>query len=311
MDNRRSPSVDKYDEAFTYLLNAIVQDLKNGMDIKNSGIRLISDVPLNEYDIKYLMGKKLIRECGNGTIRIPINESATRQHLKKYELKLKQIDYFNSNNDFIEEEERRVQTFHNIADYIVERIIEDPEIIPGLVALGIQEMLDSSEMTIPLNRVLAEGLSPNLWFKESAKAIPVLSMDFSMKCSPRNAIITGVERVKQSRMIDSVPDYKINTDVDVIRRVLQINLIIDGLSSDDIKLLGIYWFLFKIMREELLLPPYEDNSILTMMDVRSIIQKIMKTDIDAVASHIEAVVCELIANDIIWASNIVRLPEVI
>jgi hypothetical protein len=311
LNNPTNPMAMKFNQVYGTLLDAAARDLEGGNCVHNAGILPLNDLALTTHDVKYLVDKGLVRFAGENSIQMTFDSQKTRKALSHFELKFKKIDYFRDSHELIEEDESRVALFNAITNYIIERLTNNPEIAPGLMALGICEMLDTSEMAVPLERVLMEGLSPQAWFRESMKAIPSLALDICIKYKPLDEVLSSINYVRESGIIDDIPPFDYGCDIHVVKRVLEVDIILNTLGPDDIRLMGFYWFFARKMREEFILPLYEDASVTLMTMIQAILEERLGINMTESLHHIEEVMDRLNSSGITWASNIFRIPEVI
>lgn len=311
LNNQTNYLAVKYQDAFNLLLEGVVRDLREGKVIDQAGILPIQALPISEPEVQYLIRNGLLREKGALGVQITFDVKKTRQSLHYFDLKFKQIDFFKDSRQVREEDESRIYAFEIIAQHVVEQLLKYPEVAPGLTVLGIYEMLESSEMVVPLDRVLSEGLSPQAWFKECAMAIPSLALEFCTKSYPSENIISSTEEAKAINLVEQIPKFSRVECIDVVKRVLQTEKIIDVLHPDDISLLGMFWFFSRKMREEAILPLYEDASVCLMTYIQTILEKQLGFDVVLSMQRFEESITMLNSLGITWASNLVRIPEVI
>jgi hypothetical protein len=311
LNNQTNYLAVKYNEAFNLLLEGVVRDLRDGKGVDQAGILPRQELPMSESEVQYLIRNGLLREKGELGVQITFDVKKTRLSLQYFDLKFKQIDYFKNSRETREEDESRISAFEIITQHVVEQLLTHPEVASGLTVLGIYEMLESSEMAAPLDRVLNEGLSPQAWFKECAMALPSLALDFCAKFDSKENIISSMEKAKTINLVEQIPKFSRVESNEVVKRVLQTEKMIDVLHPDDIKMLGMYWFFSRKMKEEAILPLYEDASVSLMTCIQTILEKQIGFEIAQNTQRFEGSISLLNSLGITWASNFVRIPEVI
>jgi len=308
---------EELNQKIEILLRIIINDLKDLKEPGEAGWRKLSD--LNELgisgkDLTKLQNLGIIEKNLMNEFRIRYKDNKIRQRLSTFNIQFQQIDYFIENLEMLKQDFERLQKADKIVQEIVSRAQEDKKFLSFAIAIGIWRMLNSSDMPAVVDNVLSAGFSPKDWGIISLRSAPYFSLELAKKVAEVEKLEDAFNYMKTIRFTSETPNLdKLDIyNVSRIKEVLRWQKICEILNEENIKFLGLSWFVVFILEENDALPSYIDLSAKVANIIKECITKILRVEYSSLANNLTDSLVELEEkHDISWASGIIFLPEVL
>lgn len=303
---------DDLNEGIRALLQALRDDLVNGVADREAGWKKPSELGIDSGQVKDLGGLLVLESNDAGEVRIDFNNRRCRRKLATFEIQFREIDYIMENQAAIAADEKRVRIAERIAGKCEDAIGRDAGLLPSMIAIGLWKMLNISDMPAKVDDFLREGFSPRDWVHASFRAIPSLSVSLCRKIGEVGNLTDAFELTRGADLIENVPTLSDEADdVERVARVLRWDEIERSLTEDDLKLLGLSWFIVFLLEENEALPSYPDFSIEVARMIEELDERIMNANYKELAESFENRIISLEDQDVKWASMILFLPEAV
>lgn len=318
--NLENINKEELNKKIEMLLRIIINDLKDLKEPSEAGWRKLSDLNelgISEEDLTKLQNLGIIEKNLVDEFRIIYKNNKIRQKLSIFNIQFQQIDYFIENLEMLKQDFERLQKANGIVQEIVSRAQEDKKFLSFAIAIGIWRMLYTSDMPAVVDNVLSAGFSPKDWGIISLRSAPYLSLELAKKVAEVDKLEeleNAFNYMKTIGFINEIPDLgksDIN-DVSRVKEVLRWQKICEMLNEENIKFLGLSWFVVFILEENDALPSYIDFSAKVINMIKKCITKILRAEYSDLANNLTDSMNVLEEqHNISWASGIIFLPEVL
>ena len=168
-------------------------------------------------------------------------------------------------------------------------------------------MLNASDMPAVVDNVLSAGFSLKDWGIISLRSAPYLSLELAKKVAEVEKLEDAFNYMKTIELISETPDLDkldIHT-VSRVKKVLRWQKICEMLNEENIKFLGLSWFVAFILEKSDALLSYIDFSAKVANIIKECITKILRAEYSNLANNLTDSLVELEEkHDIFWASGI-------
>lgn len=296
------------------LFQVILDDLKRGEPVLKAGWREPSALEMSQKGLDELVKLSVIETNLLGEIRLNFRDNNTRRKLGSYKSLFNQIGYFEKNRDMILADKERLEGSRKIVNKFKKVLNQHPTILPFIIAIGIWKMLNASDLSPIVDDVLSEGFSPADWAINSIRATPSLATSMARKVGEITSLNEALEAVKECNLINVNSDvYQTTLDEATFQKIKNIfrwESIESTLTDENIKFLGISWFIIFMLEVNNLLP-YVEFSIEIMNLVRDCVEELTGIKWQNLTSNLEKYLIVLENQNISWATNIIFLPEAV
>ncbi len=308
---------EELNEKTEILLRIIINDLKDLKEPSKAGWRKLSDLNklgISEKDLTKLQNLGIIEKNLVDEFRIRYKDNKIRQRLSTFNTQFQQIDYFIENLEMLKQDFKRLQKADKIVQEIVSRAQEDKKFLSFAIAIGIWRMLNTSDMPAVVDNVLSAGFSPKDWGIISLRSAPYLSLELTKKVAEIEKLEDAFNYMKTIGFISETLNLdKLDIhNISRVKEVLRWQKICEVLNEENIKFLGLSWFVVFILEEIDALPSYIDFSAKVANMIKECITKILRAEYSNLANNLTDSLMELEEqHNISWASGIIFLPEVL
>jgi len=314
--NLENMGEEELNEKIKTLLQIIIDDLKNLKDPNKAGWRKLSDLKklgISEEDLTKLQNLGIIEKKLPNEFRIIYKNNEIRQKIPMFSIHFQQIDYFIENLEMLRQDSKRMQKAKDIVRKIVLNTKENKKFLSYAIAIGIWKMLNVSDMPAVVDNILSAGFSPRDWGIVSLCSAPYLSLELVEKVTEVDKLEVAFNYMKTIGFISKVPNLSsldIN-DISRVKEVLRWHEICKILDEENIKFLGLSWFVVFILEENDALPSYIDFSAKVVNIVKNGIMEILSAEYSDLANNLIDSMRVLEEQNISWAAGIIFLPEVL
>jgi len=295
-------------EAIEKMFHALSNDLGNGVSEEKAGWRPFSDFEVGPLDQSELLRRSIVERNSRGQFRLNFRNGRIRQEFKKFNQQFEQLDCFLEDTEKLNEAQR-------ILTQITEMLQSAPEYWTYIIALGWWRMLELSEFPAKIDDIFNEGFSPEDWMIKAPRCAFELALNIASKYGEIDGFKEALDSLERQGIHTSqsfVPLSLIGRDeVQKVMRVLKWEEIKEELADFNVKMLGFLWTLYFVLQNENLLPSSVEFSLkLNQMMWNNAENTFGKKQQDLL-SNLGNTLERLNERGIIWASDIVRLPEII
>jgi len=297
--------------AIERMFNFLFDDFSSGMCEVEAGWRYPNKLGIEQNFQIGLLSSDIIERNSKGEVRINFKNYITRKELKKtFALQSNQLEYFlNAKTDEI-----KMNKAQETLDKIIEIVQQSPSTWIYIVALGWWRMLESSGMPALIDDVLNEGFSPGDWTIKAVRYSSELALGVSQKLGEMNEFNEAINFFKQIRIpIDDItlPSPVDKDDVQRIKKILKWIDIEKELTEPIIKTLGFSWFSFLVLDSANLFSLSNESIIKLYKVIWDAIEKLLGKSKSGLLNELENTMSIFDSNQITWASEIIRIPEVV
>lgn len=299
-------------EVIERMFEVLFDDLSSGMSEEEAGWRGPNQLGIMQTVQSGLLSSEIIERNSKGEVRLNFKNYRTRQELKRtFALQINyQLEYFlNTKTDEI-----KVNNAQKTLSQIIEIIQQSPSSWTYVVALGWWRMLESSGMPALIDDVLNEGFSPEDWTIKAVRSSSELALGVSQKLEEINEFNDAINFLRQiSIPIDDItlPSPVDQGDVQRVKKILKWVDIEEELTEPVIKTLGFSWFFFLVLDFANLFPRSNESIIKLYKVIWDAIEKLLGKSKSELLNELENTMSIFDSNQITWASDIIRIPEVI
>lgn len=315
--------VRKLESQIGRMLQALIEDLKNGVNQSQAGYRDSDAFDLKSTEERELIRSKIVQKNFRGMIRISFNNQIILKRLKRsFDLQEKQLQYFLKTADLIKSDMKSLDTVSRILGRACEVLRSSPQKWAIVIALGWWKMLESSGMPGLADEILKEGFSPKDW---TLKAISS-TVEFATEVAKEFGEIDYAEQTSDFlkeiglRNISKV-SLSSGTDPETIRKIKKIirwTQSMEQLTPETIKMLGFFWFSIFILESANLFPTSEEVSPRFIDTIWRNIEGLLGkgrsalfNELEETTDTINTMIEQSVGKKVTWAENIFHLPELI
>jgi len=298
-------------EVIEKIFQVLFNDLASEMSEVEAGWRFPYEMGIDPIIQKQLLESRIIKENSEGKIRINSTNYRIPQELKrKFPLHCNQLEYFLN----VKKDEIKVIKAQEAFDQIIKIIQQSPSTWTYIVALGWWRMLESSGLPVLIDDVLNEGFSPGDWTIKAVKSSPELALGVSQILGEINDFKNAINFVRQLKIpINEItlPSSVDQDEVKKVKKILKWNDIEKELIEPVIKTLAFWWFAFLVLESDNLFPNSNESIVKLYKMMWEAIEILLGESKQKLISKLENMMSTFDSNDITWASDIFRIPEVI
>lgn len=297
-------------EVIERMFQVLFDDLSSGMSKVEAGWRSPNQVVIERSVQSGLLSSGMIQRNSKGEVRLNFTNYGACQELRRtFALESDQLQYFLKTK----EEEIKLDESQKTLYGIVELVQESPKAWKYIVALGWWKMLESSGMPALIDDVLNEGFSPEDWTIKAVGSSSELALGVSQKLEEINDFNDAINFLKQIKI--SVNDVTLpvsvgQADVRRIKKILKWTDIEKELTEPVIKSLGFLWSSFLVLDVSNLFPTSNETTVKLYKVIWDAIETLLGKSRSELLNELENMMSIFELNQITWASNIIRIPEV-
>lgn len=291
------------------MLQAIIEDLLNGLEQGRAGYRTSDAFDILPSQERELLRSGILDKNSKGKVRFDFKNRSLRQKLKRFDLQLNQIDCFL-------EDTKKIEKAKKFLDRITIILQKYPEAWQFIIALGWWKMMEVSEMPARVDDILGEGFSPKDWMTKAPKSSFQIALNIARRYGKIDDLNEAVKFLRKEginiEIEKSILALALNhDDVQRVMKILKWDEIKAKLTNSIIKMLAFHWALFFILKYNDSLPLSTEFSLKLCKMVWNSVENLLKEKRSDLLSDLENAIKILSEKEIIWASDIIRLPEVI
>jgi len=293
------------------MFEVLFNDLSNRISEEETGWRALDQFGIMQTVQSGLLSSEIIERNSKGEVRLNFKNYRTCQELKRtFALQIDQLEYFLN----VKTDEVTVNKAQETLNKIVESVHRSPSSWRYIVALGWWKMLESSGMPALIDDILNEGFSPEDWAIKAASSSTELALSVSQKLGEINEFNDAINFLRQIKIpIDDItlPSPVDQDDVQRVKKILKWIDIEEELTEPIIKTLGFLWFSFSVLNSTNSFSLSNESIIKLYKVIWDAVEKILGKSKSELLNELESVMDKFDLNQIIWASDIIRVPEVI
>lgn len=310
---------EEVDKCIQILLQFIIDDLRNNVTEGEAGWRKNSEIEITSKQLDELFKLEIMEENLFGKIRINFRNKDICRRLASFKLQFDQIDYFIKNREMIMEDTKRLQKAQEILIYLKGMINSDPGILPPIITIGLWKMLNTSEMPAIVDDILKEGFSPKDWAIISIRATPYLAVSTAQKIGKVESLGKAIKFIERAGLIEKSFEQPILNEEQIqkVKKVLKWNIIQECLTEEDVKFLGITWFMLFFLESKDVIPLVSDLHTQILDNIKYTIEETLDISWEELSSKLENSISKInrkigekMMQEINWASDIIFMPEV-
>lgn len=293
------------------MFQVLFDDLSSGINEVEVGWRSPNQLGIKQTVQSGLLSSGIIERNSKGEVRLNFKNYRTHQELKRtFVLQSDQLEYFLK----AKTGEIKVNKAQETLNQIIEIVQQSPSTWTYIVALGWWRMLESSGMPALIDDVLNEGFSPEDWTIKAVRSSSELALGVSQKLGEINDFNDAINFLRQIKIpIDDItlPSPVDQDDVQRVKKILKWVDIEKELTKLVIKTLGFSWFSFLVLDSANLFPPSNESIIKLYKVIWDAIEKLLGKSQSELLNELENMINIFDSNQITWASDIIRILEVI
>jgi len=302
----------KFHSAIDKLFEGIFSDLDKEVSEKEVGWISPDQIGIDPIMRKELLNSNVIEEDSKGYIRLNFRDYRTIEELKNaFPLQSNQLEYLLS----LKSDEIKVQKARENLNKIFESLQQFPEKWICISAIGWWKMLGSSGMPALIDDILNEGFSPEEWTIKAVRCSPELALGVARRLGWNiNKLKDAINILKNFKIpVDeaSLPPTVSNEDTQKVKKILKWMDIEKELTESVIKTLGLLWFSFFVLDSANLWPLSNESYIKLCKIIWDALEKLLGQDQTHLLNELGDIIGKFDSNKIPWASDIIRIPEVI
>ena len=298
-------------EVIEKMFDALFDDLSSGVSEEEAGWRALNQVGIMQTVQNRLLSSEIIEKNSKGELRLNFKNYRTRQELRRlFPLENNQLEYFlNAKTDEI-----KVNKAQETLNQIIEIVQQSPSSWTYVVALGWWKMLESSGMPALIDDVLNEEFSPESWTIKAVGSSSELALGVSRKLGEINEFNDAIKFLRQIAIpMDDItlPSPADQDDVQRVKKILKWLDIEKELTKPVIKTLGFLWFTFLVLDYANLFPHSNESVIKLYKVIWDALEILLKMNKSELLNELESAMNIFESKQITWASDIIRVPEVV
>lgn len=308
-------SVERFDSIIERVLQALLKDLIIGIKQEEAGWRPLTNFGIDPADQNELLKRDIIVKNTKGKVRFNLRNNRIRQKLKLFDLQFKQLDYFLKTQEVVKSDVQKVEKAHDILRQIDGILKGSPEAWVYIIALGWWKMLESSGMPTLIDDALEEGFSPKDWTVQATLSSSQLALSIAKKFGQIHSLKEALDFLKERGICKtdgiSLPLAPNEATIQKIKKVLKWRNIETKLTEPCIKMLSFLWFSLFILESNNLLPLSAEVPPKLLDVIWKTLVGLLEKDQSSLLSELEEITNMLIDERITWASDILRVPEIV
>ena len=302
-------SVDRFNSIVESLLQALLMDLMKGIRLEKAGWKSTDDLGIDSTDQTELLRQNIIEPRNSkNQIRLNFRNTKLRDEFKKFDLQFEQLDCFLKDTEKIEKAQKILMQI----EHTLKRTSENWKYV---IALGWWRMLEISEMPAKLDNILKEGFSPEDWMIKAPRSSPALALNIASRYGKINNFKEAVKFLKNIDILNLKKFpllLSVNQDeVQRVKKVLRWIEIEEKLNDFVTKTIGFIWTSFFILECNNLLTSSVEFSLRLYKIIWNSLERLLEKKHPDLVNDLEKIVKTLNNKEIIWASDILHLPEVL
>lgn len=308
--------LQNFDGEISILFQALFEDLGNGIKEVDAGWRSSNQLSMDKIVQRELLSSGLIERNSRDEIRLNFKDSRINKELRKmFPLQNKQLIYFLNNQEIIKSDNEKVMKAQDLLNKIAKILSKSSENWAFIIALGWWKMLESSGMPAPFSDVLNEGFSPKAWTVKATRSSPQLALSVARKwneISDFKEVVNFIEKTEICNIENlSLPQPIVKDDVEKIKKILRWEEIETLLTESNVKMCAFFWASFFLLQRANLFPVSDEISLKLSDVIWNTLEELVRENQSNLISDLEDTLERLTGKEIIWASDILRLPGVI
>jgi len=310
---------EEVDECIQILLQVIIDDLRNNATEGEAGWRKPSEIEITSKQLGELFKLGIMENNLFGDIRINFRNKDTSRRLASFKLQFEQIGYFIKNREMIIEDTKKLQKAQEILIDLKEVINSDLGILPPIITIGLWKMLNTSEMSAIVDDILKGGFSPKDWAIISIRAASYLAVSIAQKIGKVESFGEAIKFIEKVGLIKKSFEQPILNEEQIqkVKKVLKWDIIQECLTEEDVKFIGISWFMFFLLESKDVLPLVSDLHTQILDNIKDTIEEALDISWEELSSNLENSISKInrkigekVMQEINWASDIIFMPEV-
>lgn len=297
-------------EVIERMFEVLFDDLSSGISEVEAGWRSPNKLDIEQTVQSGLLSSDIIESNSKGEVRLNFKNYRTRQELKRtFTLQNDQLEYFLK----AKTDEIKVNKAQETLNQIIEIIQQSPSSWTYVVALGWWRMLESSGMPALIDDLLNEGFSPEDWTIKAVRSSSELALGMSQKLGEINEFKDSINFLRQIKIpIENITllSPANQNDVHRVKKILKWENIEKELTEPLIKTVGFLWFSFLVLDVANLFPRSNESIIKLYRIIWDAIEELLGRSKSELLNELENTTSTFDSNQITWASDIIRIPEV-
>lgn len=317
-----SPDVARkeLDECIQIFLQHIIDDLRNSATEGEAGWRKPSQLETTLKQLDELFKSGIMEKNLFGEVRINFRDRNIRRKLSSLRLQFEQIDYFIKNRETIMADMRKLQTAQKILVDLKEMISSHPSILPSIVTIGLWKMLNTSDMSALVDDILKEGFSPKDWAIVSTQSTPYVAISIAQTIGKIESFGEAIKLIEKLGFMEKsfVQPNLGEEQIQKVKRILRWNIIEKCLTEEEVKFLGVSWFMIFLLERKDSLPFYDNFFAQVIDNIKDTIEEMLHVNWDKLSETLENSVSEINKRiseerkqEINLASDIIFMPEMV
>jgi len=298
-------------EVIERMFEVLFDDFNSGMSEVEVGWRYPYQLGIMQTVQSGLLSSEIIERNSKGKLRLNFKNYRIRKELKrKFTLQNDQLEYFLK----AKIDEIKVNKAQETLNQIIEIVQQSPSSWTYIVAIGWWKMLELSGMPALIDDLLNEGFSPEDWTIKAVRSSSELALGVSRKIGEINEFNDAINFLRQIKIpIDDItlPSPVDQDDVQRVKKILKWVDIEEELTEPVIKTLGFSWFSFSVLDSANSFPLSNESSVKLYKVIWDAIEKLLGKSKSELLNELENTMSIFDSNQITWASDIIRIPEVV
>ncbi len=295
-------------ETVEKMFHSLFNDLSNGISEEKAGWRPLTDFGVEPSDQNEFLRRGIVERNSKSQFRLNFKNSRMRWEFKMFNLQFEQLDCFLTDTE-------KVKKAQGILKQITGMLQRTPEYWAYIIALGWWKMLEVSEMPARVDDILREGFSPKDWMVKAPRSSSQLALYVAERYGEIDdfkEVVNLLEKMGICNTREITLPLVINQeDVQKVMKILRWKEIETELTVSNIKMLAFLWASLFISKYNDSLPLSTEFSLklneIVWNSLENLLGKKQSDLLDDLENRVEA----LTAKGIIWASDILYLPEII
>lgn len=291
------------------LLARYIEDRSKGKAPADAGWHAISK---SEESFLRMPGLKDVLELsGSNKARLRLERTTTARELgRSFPALQGQISYAIDEAHKVVDEERKAERALRTLGSLVTHLRRSPGDWPMVVYLGWKRMLESGQLGIPVDTVLAAGFSPRDWLLRSSQTSEVVAARIAHGIGPPRVSSELAGLLKSASVDkDQFSGSRSAEPADVVRLLdaLSFSRLDELVSAPGRKLLGLLWCAYLMWESSDQLPGSEEIRARLSEDV-------FNAALGAVGgkpSMVDDLLTKLEEHGLVWATTIISPPELV